>query len=60
MKYIGKYAKTKTDFEKFGVGSPDQKSATEMMLYSFALSNSAYITDEDIKNIDKRISDIVV
>lgn len=58
MRGIGAYAKDLTNSEMFGIGSPDSKQALELLLFSYALTNVVYLTDEDIKSIDTRISDI--
>lgn len=58
MKGIGYYAKTLTESERFGVGSPNIVQAMDLLLFSYALSHSSNLTEEEIKDIDTRISDI--
>lgn len=59
-KGIGKYAISKTNNELYGVGRPDLLSAKELLLFNYALSHSVYITEQDVKNIDKLITDIAL
>lgn len=58
MRGIGEYALKLTNNQRFGVGSPNIVQAMDLLLFSFALSNSTYLSEEEIKDIDSRISDI--
>lgn len=57
-KGIGKFALKALNHELFGVGKPDLMQAGRLLLYSFALSKSEYLTAVQIKDITKKLTDI--
>lgn len=57
-KGIGKFAVAALNHELYGVGKPNVMQAGRLLLYSFALSKSQYLTPVQIKDITKKLTDI--